>query len=274
MGLLFVTAVLWSLGGLLIKKVEWNPMAIAGGRSAIAAVVLLPFVRRANFAWSTFQLGGAIAYAITVILFVLSNRLTTAANTIFLQYTSPVYVALFSAWFLGEKPRWFDWTCIAAVVGGVCLFFLDDLSAGGRAGNWTALAGGAAFGAFVLFMRKQKDEHPLECVFIGNVLAAVVCAPFMIGPAPDAQSLATLFVLGAVQIGVAYICFSAAIRHVTAIEANLIPAIEPILNPLWVFMFIGERPGQWAFVGGTIVLISVIARAVVAARTATIEQNL
>jgi drug/metabolite transporter (DMT)-like permease len=264
-GFLIVTAVLWSSGGLLIKWVSWNPIAIAGTRSAIAALVLLVALRRPHLTWSSAQIGGAIAYAVTVISFVLANKLTTAANAILLQYTSPIYVALFGAWFLGERATRLDWTTIFVVIGGMALFFLDDLTIGGFWGNVCAVSSGVTFACFVLFMRKQKNDSPLESVFLGNILTALIGFPFMFEAMPSASSWVGLMLSGVLQLGLSHVLYSAAIKHVTALEAILISVIEPILNPLWVLLIMGEAPGPWAFLGGFIVLVSVTIRYVVTA---------
>lgn len=263
-GSIFAAAVLWSLGGLLIKQIDWNPVAIAGMRSAIAALLIVPFVRWSRITWSPAQMGGAVAYAGTVILFVVANKLTTAANTILLQYTAPIYVALFGVWFLREKTSALDWIITVAVLGGISLFFLDEVTAQGSWGNVCAILSGLCFGWMFLFLRKQKAESPLESVFLGNVLAAVVCCPLMFRSMPDGRSCTMLLLLGTVQLGLPYILVVWAIRRVTAIEAILITAIEPILNPIWVLLVIGEKPGPWAVLGGAIVLVSVTIRSIVA----------
>jgi drug/metabolite transporter (DMT)-like permease len=262
-GFLIVTAILWSSGGLLIKWVSWNPIAIAGMRSAIAALVLLAFLRRPHLTWSSAQIGGAIAYAVTVILFVSANKLTTAANAILLQYTSPIYAALFGAWFLGERATRLDWITIIAVMGGMVLFFLDDLTTGGFWGNMCAISSGVTFACFVLFMRKQKNDSPLESVFLGNILTALVGFPFVFQAMPSASSWVGLILSGVLQLGLSHVLYATAIKHVTALEAILIQVIEPILNPLWVLLIMGEVPGPWAFLGGFIVLVSVTIRYVV-----------
>jgi len=142
---LVIASILWSLGGLLIKLVNWNALAIAGMRSAITAVVLFIYLRRPHFHWSPAQVGGALAYTCTVILFVLATKLTTVANAILLQYSAPVYVALFGAKFLGEKTNWFDWVTIIIVLGGMTLFFVDELAAGGWLGNICAMLSAVSF---------------------------------------------------------------------------------------------------------------------------------
>ena len=127
--MLLATAILWGLGGLLIKWVDWNPVAIAGMRSLIgAAVIALMFRKELKLTGSFEQIGAAVAYAGTVVLFVIANKLTTAANAILLQYTAPVYVALFGPWFLGERARGRDWLSLAAIMVGMLLFFGDQLT--------------------------------------------------------------------------------------------------------------------------------------------------
>jgi drug/metabolite transporter (DMT)-like permease len=264
-GFLIVTAILWSSAGLLIKMISWNPIAIAGMRSAIATLVLLVFLRRPHLTWSSAQIGGAVAFAATVILFVLANKLTTAANAILLQYTSPIFVALLGAWFLGERATRLDWTTIFVVIGGMTLFFLDDLKTGGLWGNVCAIASGVTFACFVLFMRKQKNDSPLESVFLGNILTALIGFPFMFEAMPSASSWAGLVVSGVLQLGLSHVLYATAIKHVTALEAILIAVVEPILNPVWVLLVMGEAPGPWALLGGFVVLVSVTIRYVVTA---------
>jgi drug/metabolite transporter (DMT)-like permease len=264
-GFLIATAILWSSGGLLLKMISWNPIAIAGMRSAIAAIVLLAFLHRPHMTWSSAQIGAAIAYTVTVILFVSANKLTTAANAILLQYTSPIYVALFGAWFLRERATRLDWVIILVVMGGMVLFFLDDLTIGGFWGNVCAISSGVTFACFVLFMRKQKDDSPVESVLLGNILTALVGFPFMFEAMPNASGWIGLVLLGVFQLGLSHALYATAIKHVTALEAILIPVIEPILNPLWVLLIVGEAPGPWAFLGGFIILFSVTVRCVVAA---------
>jgi drug/metabolite transporter (DMT)-like permease len=263
---LVITAVLWSSGGLLIKIVDWNPIAIAGSRSAIAALVIFAFKPRMKFNLSFAQLGGAFCYAATVIMFVAATKLTTAANAILLQYTAPVYVALLSYWFLRERITKFDILTIVAAVGGMTLFFLDDLSKGGFWGNIIAILSGFSFAGTALFLRKQKDSSPLESIFIGNILTLLIGFPFMVQSSPNTAGWLGLILLGVFQLGCSYIFYSEAIKHVTALEGILIPVLEPILNPIWVFLLLQERPGRWAIVGGIIVLISVTVRCLPALR--------
>lgn len=261
---LVLVAMLWSTGGFFIKFVNWNPLAIAGTRSGIAAALMLAFRRRMDLHWGAAQMGGAVCYAGTVILFVVSNKLTTAANAILLQYTAPIYVAALSYWILKERLTKWDPAAAALTVGGMGLFFLDDLSRGGLWGNIAAICSGMAFAGTILFLRKQKDRSPLESIFLGNILTFLIGLPFMFRGSPGAAGWGALVFLGVFQLGLSYIIYAEAIRHVTAFEGILIPVLEPVLNPLWVFLLLGERPGKWAVVGGCVVLATVTARCLLA----------
>ena len=259
--LLLLTALLWSLGGVLIKSIDLQPMAIAAGRSAIAIPVLLACGGRQRFSFSPAQIGGAIGYAATVALFVFATRMTTAANAIFLQYTAPIYVAIIGRWYLGERALPIDWWVIAVALSGIALFFLDQLTTSGFWGNIVALASGLAFASVVIFLRKEKAGSPINIIILGNIIVAVAGAPFLFrAPLYQPHVLWLLLLLGAVQLGLSYALYAEAIKHVTALEAMLIPLVEPVLNPLWVMLALGERPGPWAILGGALVLGAVIVR--------------
>ena len=253
--LLVLTAVFWSFGGILIKWVQWHPMAISGMRSAIGALTILAVFRRMRFTWSRDQVGAAIAYAGTVTLFVVATKLTTAANAILLQYTAPVHVAL-----LGEPSRRRDAVSIVVLLGGMSLFFLDQLSPAGFRGNVAALGSGVCFGWLTLLLRRQKGGSGIESILLGNIIAAAVGLPFMFGSMPDARSWAGLLLLGTVQMGIPYVLFSMAVRNVPAVTAILVPMIEPVLNPVWVLLLIGEAPSPMAVAGGIVILGTVAAR--------------
>lgn len=259
--LLMIAAVLWSMGGIFIKLVPWHPIAIAAIRSAIAALLFLPFLGRPKWRGTAVQAGGAVAYALTVTTFVAATKLTTAANAILLQYTAPVYVALLGAWLLKERTRLSDWVTVISVMAGMVFFFLDELKPGNMAGNLLAILSGICFAILVVLMRKQKNETPLESVFFGNVLTALIGVPFIFRQqAPGFPGWAVLLLLGVFQLGLSYLLYSVAVKYVTALDAVLIPVIEPILNPVWVLIFLGETPGIWALAGGIIVLAAVTVR--------------
>ena len=258
---LLLAALLWSTGGFFIKWVEWNPMAISGGRSAISALVIaIAFRHDLKLTWSPLQLAGAFAYALTVTFFVIANKMTTAANAILLQYTAPIHVALLSTWLLQEHPTRRDWLTIFAVLGGMLLFFFEKMSPGNLIGNLCALFTGLTFALFIVLLRKQRDASPAGSVFLGNVLTALAGLPFMFDSLPSPAGWAGLIFLGVFQLGLAYVLYTLAISHVTAMEAVLITLIEPILNPFWVFVLMGEIPAWTSLAGGLVIIGSVTAR--------------
>lgn len=259
--LLLLAALCWSLGGVLIKSIDWPPMAVAGARSAIAIPLMLAFVGRPKFTFSLAQIGGAVGYALTVVLFVFATRMTTAANAIFLQYTAPIYVAIIGRWYLNERALRIDWLVIAVALGGIALFFMDRLTVAGFWGNIVALGSGLAFASVAIFLRKERAASPVTAIIMGNILVAVAGTPFMLGAPPlGAGDGWRLLLLGTVQLGLPYVLYGIAIKQVTALEATLIPLLEPVLNPLWVMLALGEQPGPWAIVGAALVLTAVLGR--------------
>jgi drug/metabolite transporter (DMT)-like permease len=267
--LLILPAILWSMGGLLIKSVQAPPMAIAGLRSLLAIPVLLILLRPSHLSFSRDQILGAIFYCGTVTMFVAANKMTTAANAILLQYTAPVYVAILSITILREPIHRLDWVSIGLALLGMGLFFLDQLSTAHLWGNLMAILSGVSFGLMVVFLRKQKQAFPLGSILLGNLLTAAISSPFWMGVSIDAVSWRYLILLGVVQLGLSYVLYAVAIRHVSAIEAIMVPVIEPILNPLWVWLFLNETPGPWAIPGGILVIAASILCSVGRLRKAT-----
>jgi len=270
--LLAVCGLAWSTGGLLIKLVDWHPIAIWSARSAFAALLLWAVRRPSLRGVGRAEWAAALTLAATTGLFILANKLTTAANAILIQYSAPIWIALFGRWFLGERTSRLDWITIALVLAGIALFFADELAPGHLAGNLVALAAGIAFAFSTMTLRRVALDHtddrpvdPLRPVMLGNLLAAVLGAPFLFLHAPPGpEGWAALVALGVVQQGAAYLAFTWAIRHATALEAMLIPIVEPIFSPLWVALAVGEIPGPWSLLGGAIVIGSVSLRAALA----------
>jgi drug/metabolite transporter (DMT)-like permease len=166
----------------------------------------------------------------TVILFVVATKLTTAANAVLLQYSSPIYVAILGAWLFNEKAKVRDWITIFIVICGMILFFFDQLSLDGIWGNLAALTAGVTFAFFTVSMRMQKDGSPMESVLLGNILTAVIGVPFVFQSMPDTNGWLSLMLLGVLQLGIPYIFYSKAIKSATALQAALIPIVEVILN--------------------------------------------
>ncbi|MDR2135757.1 MAG: DMT family transporter [Treponema sp.] len=283
-GTILCCAVLWSTSGLFIKLLDWHPLLIAGGRSAVAALFLFAVrcaavrrrpVRREGAPAGRFPVvAGALAYAATMISFVWANKLTTPANAILLQYTAPVWAALLGWRLIGEKPRWFHWGALALVMGGLLIFFREDLKAGGPGlstirGDIVALVSGLIFGAHSVFLRMQKDGNPADSMLGAHLVCAAVSLPVFVlmPPAPDIRSLGALGFMGLFQVGLASQLFAFGIRRVQAMQALLIAMIEPVHNPLWVFIVTGERPSPAAFAGGLVIIAAVLLSSVLAQRS-------
>jgi len=277
-GAVIITAILWSTSGLFIKlliDIDWHPIHITSARSLISSIFLLicrQFIKTPEkprfFAknrgilplWS-----GGIAYAITMLGFVYANSLTTAANAIILQYTAPVWAAFLGWYFNREKPHWEHWGAILLVSFGLLLFFRDGLVSGAIIGDGIAVFSGLAFGATTVFMRMMKDGNPADCMLLAHVLCAIFGIPFFLlnPPLLSVSAILPLMYMGIIQVGLASLFYAYAIKKISAVQAMLTAIIEPILNPVWVMFFTGERPANTALVGGAIIIIAVAASSVI-----------
>ncbi|MCX8013240.1 MAG: DMT family transporter, partial [Rectinema sp.] len=260
------TAICWSLGGLFIKLIDWNPITIAGARSVIAAIFIFAVLRRPRITLSKNQLIAAIAYSLTMLLFIYANKHTTSANAILLQYGAPVYVMLLSGILLKERPLPEQIGALFAILIGMGFFFADSLSLGHLNGDIAAVLAGLTFAVHILFMRRQKDGSPLESLLLGHILTACIgigVSLFLPRPHFSLQATGAALGLGIVQIGFAALLFSYAITRISAIQGSLIAIIEPALNPVWVYLVTGEAPGARAILGGTIIIAAVAVSSVI-----------
>lgn len=287
MGYVVVAALLWSFAGLGIKLVQATPLAIAGYRAAFAlpifCVALVLMSRKPGNSQSSLKsmareplvLAAGLAYTFTVVCFVLANKLTTSANAIFLQYTSPIYVALLSWPLLGERLRKVEWACVALSFVGLFFFFSGELSLSGFWGNIIALISGGAFALLAILLRKcasrglQAQLTGLLAVTLGNALTVVVCVPAILSQgALEANALAVLVALGTIQIGVAYVCYVNGVTRLQAVHSILLVALEPMLSPVWVLLATGEKPGVSSLVGGAVIIGAVSLYGIQRARAA------
>ncbi len=269
--LLLAAAILWSTAGAAIKSCGLDAWQIAGGRSLVAAVFLFLAVRDARPRPTLRVLLVAAVYSVTVILFVVATKLTTAANAIFIQDTAPLWVLLLSPWLLRERPTKGELLAVPIYGLGLGLFFLDELAPGQLAGNLTALTSGVAFALAIVGLRVLRHQGPAALAW-GNAIAAAVTLPLWSrGPAATPPDLGLVAYLGVFQLALAYLAFSRGVSGTPAIEASLLILIEPVLNPIWTFLAMGERPGRWAIAGGAVVLAATAWRTVAPVLTPRLE---
>ena len=256
-------ALMWSLAGFNIKMIEWSPYAIAAGRSLVAVILLAPMVLRKGFQKiDRYVIGGAICYAAFNYCFITSTTLTSSAIAIMMQYTAPIYVALLSWLFLRERVGWADIISVGFVFLGMIFFFLDSNSGGSLKGNIVSIFNGITFAGISIFLRLQKDGNPALSMYLGNVISAVAGLPIMWNAGmPDTISLLFLLLAG-LLVAVSYTLYAKAGTGLSALETVLIPIIDPVMNPVWVFLFLDERPGALTIVGAAVILVSVTIRVV------------
>ena len=256
-------ALMWSLAGFNIKMIEWSPYAIAAGRSLVAVIILAPMVLRKGFQKiDRYVIGGAICYAAFNYCFITSTTLTSSAIAIMMQYTAPIYVALLSWLFLRERVGWADIISVGFVFLGMIFFFLDSNSGGSLKGNIVSIFNGITFAGISIFLRLQKDGNPALSMYLGNVISAVAGLPIMWNAGmPDTISLLFLLLAG-LLVAVSYTLYAKASTGLSALETVLIPIIDPVMNPVWVFLFLDERPGALTIVGAAVILVSVTIRVV------------
>ena len=264
---LIIASVLFSLGGVFIKLSTWEAIPLNAARSGISAVIVTLAIRRMkgpHYQRPTFNRNmvlGAIAYTLTNITFISATKLTTAANAIFLQFTAPIWVILGSFFFLAEKPRWIDWVAVGVIVPGMALFFADQLSTTGFTGNLIAIGSGICMAVMVILLR-EESETAGEIVVLGAIFALIIGFPFMFNQDWTWTNVWLILGLGVFQIGISFIFYTIAIKHLSAVEIIVIMAIEPILNPVWVALFAGEVPGFFAIIGSIIVVLAIVGRVI------------
>lgn len=267
--LVLLAVVLWSTGGLFIKLTTVDAFTVNAGRSLFAAITVAIFTFRKGLKPDLFTLLTSLLYAATLSFFVYANKNTTAANAIFLQYTAPIYILVLSPFILKEKFRVSDLITVVVCLAGMSLFFLEEQNAANALapnvflGNIAALLSGLFFGLYFILLRHPRSlsKNPAISVFYGNSIIVLLMLPFLINNPPnlDAENFYRIAYLGIFQIGIAYILFTNGIASgVRSLDASIIGFVEPLLNPVWVFIFVGEKPTDWAIAGGVIILAAVI----------------
>lgn len=257
--MLIGASILWSTGGIFTKSIEWNSFMIIAVRGVIAAVVMLPFLGGKPQPPKNFhQMMGVLSYAFLILCCITATKLTTSANAILLQYTAPIYTAFLGWKLLGEKITRRDWIAIAFMLLGMVCFLYDGLGAGNMLGNLIAALSGVCYAAMAVFMKIGDQKQPMQNVFWGTLLASILAAPFAKGDLTSGLDWVMIAAMAVFQLAFAYILYANAVHRVAALEITVVTMLEPILNPVWVLLLNGEKPGIMALVGGAIVLVTVV----------------
>jgi drug/metabolite transporter (DMT)-like permease len=270
---LLAAAILFSTGGAAIKAVSLTPWQVASFRSGVAALAVLLFLPAARRGWNRRSLLVACGYAGCLVTFALANRMTTAANAIYLQATAPLYLLLLGPWLLREPVKRSDLGFLAAIAGGMVLFFVAEqppsrTAPAPLAGNILGVISGITWAFVIAGLRwiesgASGKQSGMATVAAGNALAFLIALPMAL---PVTQSLTVDWIvvayLGVFQVGLAYVFVTHGVRGVPAFEASLLLMAEPALNPVWAYLLHAERPGPFAIAGGLLILGATLLRAI------------
>lgn len=258
---MLLCAALWSIAGIFIKLIPWNSIVIAGLRSLIAGLVMFVYMRARGIGFTADRrsLAGGAALCLTLTCFVVANKLTTAANSIVLQFTAPMFIVVFSALFLKKRFSRADVLAVVLTMAGISLFFFDQLTPGHLAGNCVAIFAGMAFACYYMSLEGASESQRMSAILIAHGLTFLVGLPFTFVYPPElsAAPVACILVLGVVQLGIPYVLLGRASGACPPLACSLLGAVEPLLNPVWVFIFDGEAPGLWALIGGVVVVATI-----------------
>lgn len=258
---MLLCAALWSIAGIFIKLIPWNSIVIAGIRSLIAGAVMFVYMRykRIGFTADRCSMLGGLALCCTLTCFVAANKLTTAANSIVLQFTAPMFIVVFSVLFLKKKFSRSDIFAVVLTMLGISLFFFDQLTPGHLLGNCVAIVAGMAFAGYYMSLEGASESERMSAILMAHGLTFCVSIPFIALEPPElgAAPVICIFILGVVQLGIPYVLLGRASGSCPPLACSLLGAVEPLLNPVWVFIFDGEAPGMWALIGGVVVVVTI-----------------
>ncbi len=255
-------AILWSTGGLFIKLLPLDAFTILFYRSFYAGLIFVVIFGKKLFVFNKLSLISSLFYAPLLIAFVTSTKLTTAANAIFLQYTAPAFVLLLEPYFMRTKLKRINVFTVVICFFGMALFFVEQFSKPDNwLGIWIAFSNGFILTGLLIGQKMNKPEFQPGAVFLGNVLVCLITLPWFISnPLPTVTENNYLMILGFGQLGLGFVLFLYGQKYLPAIESSLIAMLEPLLNPVWVFLGYGENPGYWAIIGGLIIIAALVFR--------------
>ena len=255
-----VCAVMWSLGGIFIKLISWSPLLIAGSRSLIAAGILglYMFMTKTPVKFCRYSVGAGIGLSFSCIFFVMANKLTTAANAIVLQYAAPVFILLMTAFIFKQKLKKKEIAVVAVTMAGIVLFFLDQLSPGNVLGNIFGILAGVFLALMFVMVGRGGDDDSIRMsgILFAHCLTTIIGIPAGIpGTASvNGEEILFLLILGVFQLGIPYVLYAIASKDCPPLACSLIGMLEPLFNPVWVAIFIGEMPGIFALAGGVVII--------------------
>ena len=255
---ILLASIFWSFSGAFTKVIPWGPVSIACLRALIAAATIAVYRKSVKVKFTKQNVIGGILVVIVTLTFICANKLTTSANAIVLQYTMPIYIILYNCIFKKNKPEPLDIAAVICTVAGIIVFFVDSLEAGSMIGNFLALFSGFVYAIYFIFLSNEKS-NPIDINYTGN-LFYILIIPFIFFDksfAFTAPSVASILFLGIVQLGMGYIFFSKGIKNTTAVSASIIATLEPVLNPVWAFMLISEKPSSLSICAGIFVILTI-----------------
>ena len=258
---MLLCATLWSIAGILFKLVPWNGFAVAGMRSLIAGLTIYVSMRLMGYRYvlNRRTLIAGFFSGCTYLCFTVSNKLTTSANAIVLQFTSPIFIIIYSAILFGKKPRKQDLAVVLFTLLGISLFFFDQLKPGYLLGNFVAIGAGMFMAGMYVAVGEIEEEERFSGILNGQALTFLAGLPFFIAtkPAVTPAAILALLALGVFQLGLSYVLYVKASKYCPPLACCLLGAVEPLLNPVWVFLFNGEKPGIFALIGAVVVIVSI-----------------
>lgn len=257
---LLAGAGLWSSGGVFIKEIDAGAASITVLRCLFSALWLAPLVRGRRFPRPADMAVAIVLFASLLGLYVGATKATSAANAIFLQYTAPVYVIALGPWLLGERLQRRDMATLAIGLAGVVVLFVGNRGSGDAAGLWMGAGSGLFYGLFLVWLRRMRYADPIAITFVNSLGVAVLLAAVPGVWDVSARDLGLLALMGAVQFALPYVLFSHGLQRVRGGEASLMALIEPVLNPLWVALIVGERPTLATAAGGAVILVGLALR--------------
>jgi len=273
-GLIYISfcALLWSSGGLFIKVLTLDAFQISFYRSLIAGITIFIITRSRGkslrFEIDPISIMCSVSYAFILVLFVTATKLTTAANAIFLQFTAPLYLLILEPIFLKTKFEKRNLIALVFCFLGMTMFFFGKLDFSGIQGNLLAICSGICFALFSLFLKwkKQlhKSENTISIIIVGNLLVCLICLPFVYDKLlVNSTQLVNLLFMGVFQLGISYLIFNEGLKYVSATESMIIAMLEAVLNPIWVFLGVGEVPTIYSIIGSVIILLAVLWRTLI-----------